>query len=204
MEKKIIIVWIILYLFGCSSENPNSTVNINQVEIKYDTILFGSEKSLINYIDTFQIDNVKHIEYGLLIKSKGNGIGVWIDSLIFHFRNNNRFISVVSSLNYGYSLLYYNGDSLFVEKVATNKPKVKKYDTNKFSIICITDSSYTYGIFNKSMIFYRYDILGNLTDRKAYYPIKEENKKYNFNILAKIKGDSIFVYKDENIDFVYK
>jgi hypothetical protein len=206
MEKKIIITLAVLLSIVCSCNSVSIQDRNKAVPdiTKYDTVYFGSEESLMNYSEIFLVNGATKLNNGVAVKTRGKGVNVWLDSLLYFSKQENRLIVVASTLDYGFSLLYYNGDSLSIEKIAINKPIVEDCKTSKFSVISITDSSFNSGYLIKSMLFYKLNNDGTLSEKKEYFPQKKEGQAYDFSIIKKCTNDSVTLYKGKVVDYIYK
>lgn len=205
MEKKIVITLIALALIGmsCNSKPVNDNKTVLEVA-KHDTIYFGSEKSFEKYRDSFVINGAIKVDNGLAIETKGKGVNVWIDSLLYFFKHETKIVAIASTLDYGYCLLYYNGDSLSSEVIAVNQPTVEEFKTNKFNLIYIADSSFNSGYLIKSFLFFRIGKDGILNDKKEYFPQKKEKEKYDFVIRTECYKDSVIIFKNGKPEYTYK
>ena len=205
MDKKIIIALaaVLSIVYSCNSVSINSNKVVPLIA-KYDTVNFGSEKSVKNYREFFFISGATKLDNGVAIKTNGKGVNVWIDSVLYFSKHENKFVAVASTLDYGFSLLYYNGDSLSIEVIAINRPKVEECKANNFNVISITDSSYNSGYLTKSFLFYRIARDGTLGEKKDYFPQKKATHDYNFNISIKCTKDSVILYNGRTIEYIYK
>lgn len=205
MEKKIIMMLAIIALMRCSNTNPDGVEQKDKQSIvRCDTIFFGSDKALMDYKDNLIVDGATVLNNALIYKTKGKGLSVWIDSLLFKEKQQNNFVSVSFTLDQGYSLLYFNGDSLLVEKIAINKPVIEVYKTDKFKLLSITDSIYNSGYLSKSILFYKIGNNGIVGDKKEYFPKKKENEKYDFVINTKCYKDSVTIFRNGEQEYTYK
>jgi hypothetical protein len=206
MEKKVIIILSVLVLTGCSFNNKPLKHGDDSIKVvaKHDTIYFGSDKSFISCKDLLLIDSTTVFNNGLIYNTIGKGLNVWIDSLFYSFKFKNTFAAVAATLDQGYSFLYYNGDSLTIEKVAINKPSVKEYKTSRFQVFSIIDSSFNSGYLIKSILFYRVNNDGVLGAKKEYFPQKKKGEKYNFSIGTKCYSDSLVIFRNNTVEYTYK
>lgn len=205
MEKKIIIALAssVLMVYSCNSKSINDDKAMSGIA-KHDTVYFGSEKSLRNYREKFLINGATELNNGVAIKTNGVGINVWIDSLLYFSKHENKLVAVASTLDHGFSLIYYNGDSLSIEKIAINKPAVEDCKTNNFRVVSITDSSFNSGYLIKSMLFFKLNNNGTLEERKEYFPKKKENEKYDFIIRTECYKDSVIIFRNDKAEYTFK
>lgn len=205
MVKITIAVTTLIFSIGCVSNQSNREKSVvdSQNIATYDSIFFGSDRSLDIYKNMFPVNDSAHFSNGLILKTKGQGLSVWIDRLFYFSMHQNKFVAVSSTLNYGVALLYYNGDSLMVEKVATNKPAIEECKTNTFKVIRITDSVYNSGNLIKSILFYKFTNNGELIDKKEYFPSKKENENFDFSIKTACYKDSIIILKNGSVVYTY-
>lgn len=188
---------------ACNSKSVNNNKTILEVAT-YDTIYFGSEKSLIKYRDSFLIYGAIKVDNGIAIETKSKGFSVWVDSLLYFFKHETKIVAIASTLDYGYCLLYYNGDSLSNEVIAVNQPTVQECKTNKFYVISIADSSFNSGYLIKSLLFYRIRKDGVLNDKKEYFPQKKDYEKYDFVIRTECYNDSVIIFRNGKPEYTYK
>lgn len=205
MEKKIIIILVAFVLVVCSCKSKPANNNKTTPEIaRHDTVYFGSEKSLMSYGENFLINRAIKFNNGIAIRTNGKGVNVWIDSLLYFSKHRNKFVAISSTLDYGFSLLYYNEDSLSIESIAINQPIVREYKTSKFKVINIIDSSFNSGCLIKSILFYKINNDGTLGGRREFFPQKKENENYDFYITTECSNDSVVIYKNKAIECTYK
>ena len=190
---------------GCSNSNPDREENKDkQNVVKCDTIFFGSDKDLVTYKDSLFITGATVYNNSLVYKTKGKGLSVWIDSLLYVVKYQNKFMALSATLDQGYNLLYFNGDSLYIEKIAINSPLIEKCETNKFKVISVTDSIYNFGYLSKSILFYKVDSNGMLGEKREYFPKKKENENYDFFIKTEWHKDSVTIFRNGKPEYTYK
>jgi len=80
MEKKIIIVLLLVLLNSCTNISNNIS---NLPTVYYDTIFFTSEISMNQNANAFLVENADIDNKFILLQSKVEGNTVWIDSLLF-------------------------------------------------------------------------------------------------------------------------
>lgn len=200
MEKKIIFILLGFALAACVCKNNTAVCP----KMAYDTLYFSSAGSLKKYKKKFEIEGSAALNQGLIIPSQGQGVEVWIDSLFYFHGRNHTFISIASTSDYGTCLLYYNGDSLLIEKVAINTPSIEECKTNKHKIIEVSDSSYNSGYLIKSVLLYMVDEDGYLINKKSYFPQRKEPQAYDFVVTIRCMNDSIIIYKNNKEDLIWK
>lgn len=205
MEKEIVTILAVFILVVCSCRSKPVNKNITRPEIvRHDTVYFGSERSLMNYGEKFLINKAVKSNNGIAIWTSGKGVNVWIDSLLYFSKHRNKFVAVSSTLDHGFSLLYYNEDSLSIESISINQPVVREYKTSKFKVISIIDSCFNSGYLIKSILFYKINNDGTLRDKREFFPRKKEKRNYDFYITTECKNNSVVIYKNKAIEYIYK
>ena len=146
MEKKIIIVLLLVLLNSCTNISNNIS---NLPTVYYDTIFFTSEISMNQNANAFLVENADIDNKFILLQSKVEGNTVWIDSLLFEKKGLRTFFIIARVPTQGYHILYYNGDSLIDKIIGNNFPRIDSnlLDTNFFEI-SINDSLFNSGYLN--------------------------------------------------------
>ena len=203
MEKKITIILfiVVLAIFSCMKKSVYDSKITNTKE--HDTIYFGSDKSFMQYRDSFLLENTSTADHYVVFQSVGKGKSIWIDSLLYINKQQSKIAVIVHSLDYGYCLIYYNGDSLTHDIISINTPIVRECVANSFKIINITDSLFNSGILTKSQLFYRIENNGVISDKKSYFAQKIENK-FDFTINMVCNSHSVIILKNGYLEHEYK
>lgn len=204
MEKKvknITVQLFLLALLSCSQSQTNNKREISEVITKsnYDTLFFANE-----HVSKLVIKEAKQIKNGIILPTKGKGINIWLDSLLYKSQTDNKFLLLSSTPENETLMIYYNGDSTTVEKIAINKPIVNEYKLSNSKVISIIDSSYNSGYLIKSLLFYKINGAGLLLDKKDYFCKKKgTDKKYDFIIDTRILRDTLMILKNNVVDYKY-
>jgi hypothetical protein len=212
VKAKIVIYAIFIALYVVCCHGKSSQVNKSKdIEQTHDTIYFGSKELMGAYKNIFMVDGAHPGGQGTDLETrciefdtKGMGHCVGIDSVFYSQRYGNRFVAVVKIASFWTQLIYYNGDSIFTEVVANNNLSIQEYKTNKFTVICISEKRWAFGSFAKTMLFYRIDNDGLLWTKRYYDAVRIKSGLYSPAITIKANKQSVIIYKNNIIDFVYK
>lgn len=198
MEKKIIIFLLLFvgFCISCSSKSdPKFKLAKSVQKVVQDTIFFETDKLWLR--DLFPHPGVTKFDQGLLITSTGKGKSIWVDSVFYGVRYDSTFFAIVSSLDFGCSLLYHNGDSLRIESAGFKHPIINEFTGNKNKVVCVTDNAYASGYLNKTILCYKLDANGLMKDKQAFFPKKEDiNGEYDFDITFSRKGNKFYILKN--------
>ncbi|MCF8332449.1 MAG: hypothetical protein K9H84_08365 [Bacteroidales bacterium] len=170
MEKKIgIILLFIAFAISCKNTDSNNKDSAHSVS-NFDTISFASENCLQENSTIFLVKGATKEENYILLKSTAEGSNVWIDSLLFKKKGQERFFSIIRQPTQGYFVLYYNSDSLYDQIVAKNYPRI---DTNivngEYIEVIIRDSTYNSGYLNYMLFKYKLSKSCILLDDKSSF-----------------------------------
>lgn len=201
---------IALCVVSCHQKSPQVNKE-RENNSKHDTIYFASKELMQDYKRIFMVkgshpgkQGTELGERSIEFDTKGSGQCVGIDTVFYSQRCGDKFIAVVTIAGFWPELIYYNGDSLFTETVANFNADVKEYKTNNFTVIGITESRWVFGSFAKTMLYYRIDNDGVLWPKRYYEATRLKSGFFDTIISVKIKADSITIYKNKKIDFIYK
>ena len=212
MKIKILFQTIVIAFCVVSCHQKSPQINkVSDNKSKHDTIYFSSKELMQDYKSIFMVKG-SHLgkqgtesgDRSIEFDTKGVGRCVGVDTVFYYQRCGNKFIAVVTIASFWPELIYYNGDSLFTEVVANFSPDVKEYKTKNFTVICITESRWVVGRFVKTMLYYRINNDGVLWPKRYYDATRLKSGIYDTTISVKIKGESIVMYKNKKLDFIYK
>ena len=203
MGTKIVIVVLCLSILPIC-KNTLECKNIARTG-KYDTLWFACTDDLVaKYSNLFHVKGAKVFHRGVELKTNDQREMVTLDTVYYFRRFDDKFIAVAGMKYMIALMLYYNGDSLFQDVVAKYSLKVKEYKSKNFIVICVSERKWVFGTFMKSMIFYKIDNNGILGPKKSYFLDRIKKGRYNNEITATVKGDSVIIYKNGKVDYVYK
>ncbi|MCE1188320.1 MAG: hypothetical protein LWX56_04190 [Ignavibacteria bacterium] len=205
METKVIIllICIMLGVFFCCRK-PDSQKKVNDNTTKYDTLWLGLPSTRAKYSEMFHVKRTRLFSKGVELETKGHGIEVDMDTVYYYHRVGETFVAVVGLKEDRPLLINYNGDSLHYEIAGIWYVTVNEYKTNRFTAFCIINKNWIFGeyVINKS--FYKINNYGLLSEGRDYTSIRIKKGIYDTLITSKIKGDSMIIYKNGRIDYVYK
>ncbi|MGM0613625.1 MAG: hypothetical protein ACQESM_08965 [Bacteroidota bacterium] len=170
MEKKIVIILLfIVSAISCKNTDSNNRDSAPPVR-SFDTISFASENCLQENSTIFLVKGATKEQNYILLRSTAEGNNIWIDTLLFKKKSQERFFSIIRQPTQGYFVLYYNGDSLYNQMVAKNYPRI---DTNivkgEYIEIIIRDSLYNSGYLNYMTFQYKLSNNYMLLDKKSSF-----------------------------------
>lgn len=162
----------------------------------YDTIFFAN-----NNVKSLLLEGSRAIQNGIVIETKDNSESVWLDSIKY---SNGKSFLIASTPEAQTMMLYFDRDTSIIEKVAINKPSIEEFKLPSSTVVLVTDSSFNSGYLIKSMLFYQVDDQGKLKDKREYFPLKKASEKqFDFTVIPKMVKDTLFLYKNDKVDYRY-
>ena len=199
-----IILLLAICSFFCGKKAETGTANKNDA-VKYDTIWMGLEKTRAKYSQLFLVPGARAFERGVELKTKSQGNEESIDTVYYFHRVGDKFVAV-AGLGEGWRmLLYYNGDSLAVNVAGgSGVMTVNEYVSSKFTVFCVVEKRWLWGKFVIFKGYYKMDNNGILDKVRNYTSTRLKKGFYDTTIISRLKGDSVIIYKNGRIDYVYK
>lgn len=199
MEKKIAICFLMfLGVVSCTPEN-NKVESQSSTSVAYDSIFYANDR-----VKPIEISGAENINHGIAYKTNGANQSIWIDSVYYFQSSNGKHIVLYRTPENETQLLYFNGDSSVVEKVALNSPMLSYYKLNNSKVLNVIDSSQNSGFLIVSHLYYQINNEGIISSRREYFPQKAElSKEFDFSITNKLKGDTLEIFKNNIIDFKF-
>lgn len=210
MKKKVMLVFMLLFLTGCSIENINemSVEECSDAITKSDVNLYNVNKIGYRYYLPRGFTVVNDIEYNETLMSNGNKYYMYIDIVSYYnrtrpnFENNpNAFVSkeINNRNGNGYLLINKKNDKFFIEMMY-NYAKIEVLVDEKDMKSAITNISYIL-----ASVKYNRNVIQNMLDentidfKEKKYKITKPNKEEEVkNILDYAKEYD--KYTEENSD----
>lgn len=199
MVKNILIGLLLLIISYVYLTNNQTVSPQEKIHYSYDAICF--EPSFKSSIPKFKL--FEGIEYGYKVKTRGKGRELWIDKVYFSYTKGNNFFLIYSHLNSKIQAYYFNGDSSQNDVISSQKAKFNTIKLKDSQILTVNDTSHQMGDTCKITTFYHLLNHGTVKNQRTYFQ-RISDKKPNTLINFEQLKDSLVIYKNRKIDFVYR